>query len=231
MNENNTNQETTNTPAPGGETAGTVAPPAGETLLGGQTPADGQETGTILGDGATGGETGQTEEDAPKPPAGAPEKYEFTTPEGMTLDSGLVEQFTPIAKELNLTNEQAQKLVDLYGAQVLATSKANTDRWENIVSGWAESSKNDQEFGGKSLETSISHANKALKAVGTPALEAILKPPSSENPTGMGLGNHPEIIRLLARVGKTMGEDTTHMQGNQAPAAVSMAKAMFPDMN
>ncbi|ECV7263739.1 TPA: peptidase, partial [Salmonella enterica subsp. enterica serovar Strathcona] len=46
-------------------------------------------------------------------PPGAPEKYAFTAPEGQELDTSALAQFEPVARELNLTQEQAQKLVDV----------------------------------------------------------------------------------------------------------------------
>ncbi|MDD1107598.1 peptidase, partial [Klebsiella pneumoniae] len=44
----------------------------------------------------------------------APEKYEFTAPEGAELDSKAVELFEPVARELGLSNDQAQKLAGLW---------------------------------------------------------------------------------------------------------------------
>lgn len=41
-------------------------------------------------------------------------KYEFTPPEGGELDANALAVFEPIAKELGLSQEQAQKLVDIY---------------------------------------------------------------------------------------------------------------------
>ncbi|EEJ8798826.1 peptidase, partial [Salmonella enterica subsp. enterica] len=42
-------------------------------------------------------------------PPGAPEKYAFTAPEGQELDTSALAQFEPVARELILTQEQAQK--------------------------------------------------------------------------------------------------------------------------
>ena len=44
----------------------------------------------------------------------APEKYEdFKLPEGMEVNTDLLDKATPVFKELNLTQDQAQKMVDL----------------------------------------------------------------------------------------------------------------------
>ncbi|MGK3508138.1 exodeoxyribonuclease VII large subunit, partial [Escherichia coli] len=42
------------------------------------------------------------------------QKYEFQAAEGVELDTEALKEFEPVARELNLTNEQAQKLVDAY---------------------------------------------------------------------------------------------------------------------
>lgn len=44
-------------------------------------------------------------EDKDKKQEGAPEKYEFKPADGQELDAAALEQFEPIARELNLTNE------------------------------------------------------------------------------------------------------------------------------
>ena len=63
---------------------------------------------------------------APKPetPAtpgeGAPETYaDFTVPEGSTVSKEVIgESATPLFRELGLSQDQAQKLVDFYSTQV-----------------------------------------------------------------------------------------------------------------
>lgn len=88
-----------------------------------QTQTHDNATGT---DSDKGSETQKTEEElaADKSKAekdekeqkqeGAPEKYEFKAGEGVELDAEALKDFEPVARDLNLTNEQAQKLVDAY---------------------------------------------------------------------------------------------------------------------
>jgi hypothetical protein len=61
------------------------------------------------------------------------------------------------------------------------------------------SSKTDQEFGGEKLSENLSVAKKALDAFGTPELRKLLD--------DSGLGNHPEVIRMMYRAGKAISED------------------------
>jgi hypothetical protein len=54
-------------------------------------------------------------------PVGAPEKYEdFKLPEGMPVNKEMTEGFKSVAKKLNLTQSQAQDLVDFSAKQSTA---------------------------------------------------------------------------------------------------------------
>jgi hypothetical protein len=56
-----------------------------------------------------------------------PVEVEFKVPEGVKPDDALIAQFKPIAKELGLKSEGAQKLVDLYAATVKAQGEAQAE--------------------------------------------------------------------------------------------------------
>ncbi|EOT1889046.1 peptidase [Citrobacter freundii] len=188
-----------------------------------QTQTQDNATGT---DSEKGSETQKTEEElaADKAKAekaekdqkqeGAPEKYEFKPAEGQELDAAALEQFEPIARELNLTNEQAQKMVDLYGTKIMPmVQQQQVEAWQKQTEGWAESVKADKEIGGDKLTSSISTAQRALETFGTPELKEYL------NTTG--LGNHPELIKVFVKVGKAMSEDgmVTGKESGQRTAA------------
>ena len=138
---------------------------------------------------------------------GAPENYEFKLPEGITLDQAVTDKFTSLAKEMNLPNDKAQAYLDLAIEHVQGIQKAQADAWVKQVSGWAEEVKADKELGGQSFDATASVAASAVERFGSPELKALLGMPSPENPNGMGLGNHPELVRFCARIGKAMAED------------------------
>lgn len=149
-----------------------------------------------------------------KKPEGAPEKYEFKAAEGQELDTAALEQFEPIARELNLTNEQAQKMVDLYGTQILPmVQKQQAEAWQKTTEQWAADVKADKEIGGDKLTASIGVAQRALETFGTPDLKEYLN--------ASGLGNHPELIKVFVKVGKAMSEDgmVTGKESGQRTAA------------
>jgi len=161
-----------------------------------------QDTGNKSGDssGDTAGavdEGGDDEGDA----AGAPEEYaEFTLPEGVTLDAKLLEAFTPVAKELGLTQEAAQKLVDLQAGTIQAEATARQEAFEATLNEWRTANKADPEFGGAKWEQTKEAAGKLIHRLGTPELKTLL------NETG--LGDHPEMIRIFHRVAQAISEDT-----------------------
>ena len=153
-------------------------------------------------------------DDKEQKPEGAPEKYEFKPAEGQELDTAALEQFEPIARELNLTNEQAQKIVDLYGTKIMPmVQKQQAEAWQAQTEEWAATVKADKEIGGDKLTANLGVAQRALDTFGTPELKEYLN--------GTGLGNHPELVKAFIKVGKAMSEDgmVTGKESGQRSAA------------
>ncbi|EPV6100128.1 peptidase [Escherichia coli] len=160
------------------------------------------------------GEKDKPKDEKDKKPEGAPEKYEFKPAEGQELDSAALEQFEPIARELNLSNEQAQKMVDLYGTKILPmVQQQQAEAWQKTTEQWAADVKADKEIGGANLTSNISVAQRALDTFGSPELKEYL--------TASGLGNHPELVKAFVKVGKAMSEDgmVTGKEAGQRSAA------------
>lgn len=156
-------------------------------------------------------------EKADDKPQGAPEKYEFAAPEGVTLDAEAVAEFEPIAKELNLTNDQAQKLVEL---QTKFVQKQQA-QWDQTVDTWVTEIKADKEIGGQAMTESVKQAQRAISQFGTPELKAALD--------ATRMGNHPELVRVFARIGKAMAEDTFVPSGAVSGVKRDAAEIMFGD--
>ncbi|EQA6778039.1 TPA: peptidase [Enterobacter hormaechei] len=144
---------------------------------------------------------------------GAPEKYEFTAGEGVELDSEALKDFEPVARDLNLTNEQAQKLVDAYPKILAGVQQRQAEAWQKQTEGWAETVKADKEIGGDKLTANLSAAQRALDQFGGPALKEYLD--------ATGLGNHPELVKTFVKIGKAMSEDgmVTGKESGQRSAA------------
>lgn len=198
--------EQTTTPA-------TVADPASQAQQTQQT-TEGQTT-----DAAKTDEAGKTEGDQEKP-QGAPEKYEFKAPDGREFDAKVLEQYSQVAKELNMSNESAQKMLDTIAP---ALAQKQQDAIAAARAEWETSSKADKEFGGDKLSENLAVAKKAMETFGTPELRTLLN--------DSGLGNHPEIIRAFYRAGKAISEDGFVAGGTNPKAETSIAQQMYPNMN
>lgn len=170
-----------------------------DALYGGKA-TEGQEQ--QVADATKAVEPDETKVDAPQ---GAPEKYEFKASEGKAFDAEVLTAFADVAKELNLTQDAAQKVLDRMAPKMEARQ---AQQIEALRTQWADSSKVDKEFGGEKLSENLSTAKKALDQFGTPELRSLLNE--------SGLGNHPEFIRFMFRAGKSISEDRYVGQANGA---------------
>lgn len=138
--------------------------------------------------------------DADKAKDGTPEEYaDFTFPDGVEADQGLLDDFKPLAKELNLTQEQAQKLVDLQVKNIQANADAQQDAFKEIKEGWTKEVKADEETGGADYKEKVGVAVKAISKFGSDAFRKLLD--------DSGFGNHPEMVRCFYKIGKVISED------------------------
>ena len=131
---------------------------------------------------------------------GAPDNYEFNSKVAdapQELDSEVLNAFGDVAKELDLPQEDAQKVLDKV-APVIQERQAKM--LEQVRADWASESQSDEEFGGEALNENLNVAKQALDAFGTDAFKSLLQE--------TGFGNHPEIIRFMYRAGKALSEDS-----------------------
>lgn len=155
--------------------------------------------------------------------AAVPEKYEFKAPDGVTFDQAQIDAFTPIAKELKLTNDQAQKLVDFHTNTVKSAQAAQAASVSAETSEWGRQSASDKEFGGAKFAENTGIAVKALDKFGSPALRQALDK--------SGMGNHPEVVRFFWKVGQTLSEDTFNSgNGGGGGAPRTAAEILFPGL-
>lgn len=160
---------------------------------------------------ALGGKTPDADpDDAPKPDGPAapvvPEAYELEALEGMTIDAELLEEATPIFKEIGLSNEAANKVLPVAKSLMEKTRDATiqqmVDAGAQQRKAWLDEAKADPEIGGGKWDATLHSAAKALDALGYPEGS-----PFRAALTETGFGNHPEMIRAMAKVGAMVGED------------------------
>lgn len=140
------------------------------------------------------GETEKTQEKAPEETV--PEKYEFTDVGEIIIDDAVKEAFSGVARELGLSQEKAQGVLDKMAP---AIEKAQQVQLASLSDQWKNQSLADSEFGGEKFQANLAVAKKALDQFASPQLQEIL--------VKAGLGNHPEVIRVFYRVGNAISGD------------------------
>lgn len=178
------------TPADPAATPTTPVDPAATPVDPAATPVDPAAATTT--DPALANKDGET--------AGAPETYtDFNLPDGMEMDKAAMEAFLPVAKDLNLTQEQSQKLVDLQTKQVAAQAEAQQVAWDATNDEWRDETKSDANFGGANLQANLASSNVFLNKFSTPELRTMLDE--------TGIGNRLPFLQMCAAAGKAMGDD------------------------
>ncbi len=206
--------EPTPTPA---EPAAVVEPapaPAAPVVAPEPAPAD-DGKGTLL--------TGKDAE--PVVHEGAPDEYEkFEMPEGVTLDEGLRDQAIPLMKELDLSQDQAQKCATWLAnlRQTEATQQGKSLDEEN--KSWAEASKNHEVYGGAQFKENMGRINEALSQVAVGDYRKIMD--------STGYGNHPDVIHTWHNIAAkiVIKEDQPGGQGDKTKGERDEAAAWYPDL-
>lgn len=223
-----TNSSTTENPSTDADDGGSLLNPK---------PADEKPEGEQ-------GDDAKTDE----PPAnatmfGAPEgdaAYEITgLPEGVTIDADALAAVTPLARELNLSNEGLSKLASVYtesvlpgvvkqmqddlGAQAAQLRKDwGTDTRASITGGAnaaGEQVEADPVYAGRNLAEVQQVSAKALDQFGGEGFREFLD--------AHGLGNHPQMMRFAFMAGSAISEDTNFERGGGVPSAPRTEEEKF----
>lgn len=220
------------------------------------TPADGEADAGKAGDDDTSiaggagagkeGEGAETDkggegEGGDEPPIlGAPETYEVKVPEalaekGMEFDKEVFGLVEPELRAMNLSNDAAQRLTNVYAEKVVPAlvargekqaESAQLERAATIRKEWEDAAKADPEIGGQNYDKTVDACAQVWDRYGI------------KRGTGFrqlldesGLGNHPEMLRFLSRVASTTGEGRfVPSDGSGGGGRKSDAEVFYPDM-
>ena len=133
-------------------------------------------------------------------------------------------------RELGLTQEQGQRLIDLHAKHWLGGMLNQQELFEQEldrrVAQWGEQTKAHPEFGGTRLNESLTSIRRAIAHLGGEKLAHALDKET-------GLINHPEVFAAFARAGKLFAEDQ-FVGGSPAGAPTdspsAMAARVYPGM-
>jgi hypothetical protein len=171
-------------------------------------------------------------------PVGAPEAYSpWKLQEGYELDTGVSEAGSKIFKELNLTQDQAQKLVDFYSEHAIKSSKETLDAWTATRKEWRDGIAADPQlsklvgsngnFGPDSAL--VVTVNRALDGLQNPKLVSDFKDAMELT----GAGDNPAFVKVLYALASKVTEGTTYAKGEPSKAANARptpGAALYPNL-
>jgi len=114
---------------------------------------------------------------------------DFKLPEGFEVDGDTLSTFKGVAKEMKLSQEQAQKLVDLQTEFSAKQNKMMMDKWSELQNDWRKQSEAEFTPADQGVIKQFwnRHADSELKEV-------------VEN---TGLGNNPAFLRFLSKLARS----------------------------
>lgn len=171
-----------------------------------------------------------------KKPEGAPEKYaDFTVPEGLKLSPELLTKAQETFKGMNLSQEQAQQMIDLHSGEIKRIAEAPINAYNEMREGWKKEVFADATLAANNELRPEVKANIA-KAIDSMGAESAAKVREALNNTGVG--DHPAIVRMFNHFAQFVTEGRPVQgrgpapTGQKAPNAgpKSAAQAMFPNL-
>lgn len=139
-----------------------------------------------------------------------PDEIKLELPENALLSKEAVDSVVSFAKEHKLPQDVASKILNRENEAVEGYVKAQVEAHEKQVNEWVKEVQTDPELGGEKFKESAELSKRVVERFGSPKLVKEL------NETGYG--NHPELVRLLSKIGRKMGNDTL-VNPSAAPAS------------
>lgn len=163
----------------------------------------------------------------------APETYaDFTLPEGYELDPKDAEAVTKLFKDANVSQTNAQKLIDFYVAKTQEAFNQPINYARKQQEDWQAELKADPEIGGKLDQVRVT-VNKAIDGLGDSKLAMDFR----EAMDYTGAGNNPAFVRAFYKLAQKVTEG--HYVAGRGPVEVQKdgglrsrigAHAMFPNL-
>lgn len=170
---------------------------------GNEKPAD-----PAKADEAKPAEAAKPEAEAKAPEPAPPLTYtDLKFPEGTTINETELKPYTDIFGKHQIPQAAVQELIDLHAKELATQTQRQAtlqrETWSNLRKGWVDEFVADPDIGGKVRETSLARAAGVIERYGGSAEQ---QQSLRDTFTLTGAGDHPSVIRLLANVGKALGE-------------------------
>lgn len=162
---------------------------------------------------------------------GSPEQFDYSEvqlPQGMELDKNMLGKFEPIAKEFNLSNKSANKLMNL-AVELVAKNTPNAENLATQIQqaeaeSYVQLLNTDKELNGYTQEeygNYLKVANQGVKSFATQGFMDLIK--------AKGLTNHPDFIKTFHAIGKICSNDTLPDVNNPVGKSERPADILYGD--
>jgi len=142
----------------------------------------------------------------------APEiKYDLKAPEGSTIEASVIQAIEAFAKSKNLSNEQAQALLERENSITKEYQTAIQAQHKQKIEQWGNDTRIDKEIGGDKFNENVALSHGIIEKFATPQLK--------EELNNTGFGNHPEVVRLFSKVAKELNMMNDKLIQAGSPAA------------
>lgn len=148
-----------------------------------------------------------------------PEKYELKVPESSSINQSHLDKISEYAKQKGLSNDEAQALVDREHEVVESFKAHQQEQFTERKNQWLEEVKNDKELGGENISETAILTKRAMDHFASDALKAELD--------STGYGNHPELVRMLSKIGKAMSNDNRISSGTGPKTHQSLSSKFY----
>lgn len=142
-------------------------------------------------------------------------------PEGVELDNDLATGFVDLVNTHKISPELQQALIDLQSKSMQALSAKDSENWTKTQGEWETQIKADPEYGGTKFEATMSNVGKFVNTFGDDA--------AKEAFDVTGAGNHPAIIKMLAKAAVLITEGTHVPADTPGEGKKDAASILYPN--
>ncbi len=161
-------------------------------------------------------------EDAEARKKAVPEKYDLKLGEKSPLTTEDIDKVSAYAKTNNLTNEQAQALLNETEARAARVIERQRASFAELPEKWKKDVEADKDLGGANYAATTQNVKRAMDHFGTEAFRKLVD--------DTGYGNHPEFVRVMNAIGKAMAENKGAGFGAGGGGQKDPAKRLYPNL-
>lgn len=150
------------------------------------------------------------------------EDWELAIPEDFQIPEDNLKSFVEAAKKSGLTKEQAAAMLDWHKGFHVEVQNFMVQEQAKTIKNWRDAMAKDPEFGGSNFKGTVAAARRALAEFDEDgSVRKLLRE--------TGQQENPAIIKIIARVGRAMGEHK-FIGGNGDSSKKPLHERMYPTM-